>query len=146
VIVSGLDRGLVAWRIESAGRPQRAVPALHAANPSFYMSSPVLHGGRLFGLSHRQKGQVVAVDAATGALVWSGPGRQGDNASLVVAGDDLLVLTTEGDLTVSRLASLPPTVTAQYTVADTATWAHIAVAPGTVLVKDVRHLTSWRTR
>ena len=45
------------------------------------MSSPVLAGARLLGFSHRQKGQVVALDAATGRLLWAGPGRQGESAS-----------------------------------------------------------------
>ena len=35
---------------------------------------------------------------------------------------------------------------ATYGVAPSATWAHLAVAPGAVLVKDVRTLTLWRAR
>jgi hypothetical protein len=35
---------------------------------------------------------------------------------------------------------------ATYGVAESETWAHLAVGTGVVLVKDVRSLTSWRTR
>ena len=52
------------------------------------MSTPVLEGRPLYGLSHRKKGQLFCLDAATGKTVWLSEGRQGDNAALVAAGVD----------------------------------------------------------
>lgn len=144
VIVSGLDKGVTALRIGRDGGGFTARPAWESKEASFYMSSPVLVGGRLFGFSHRQKGQVVAIDGATGRLLWAGPGRQGENASLVAAGGDLLVLTTGGELLVLKANADRFLPAATYGVADTATWAHLAVAPKALLVKDVRNLTLWR--
>ena len=103
------------------------------------MSSPVLAGARLLGFSQRQKGQVVALDAATGRLLWAGPGRQGESASIVVAGGDALVLTTEAELLVLKADAERFAPVATYAVGDGATWAHLAVAPGAILVKDVAH-------
>ena len=144
VIVSGLDNGVTALRIARAGAALTATPAWTAADASFYMSSPVLAGGRLLGFSHKQKGQVVALDAATGRLVWASPGRQGESASLVVAGDVALVMTTEGELLVVRHAAERFTPVTTYTVATSPVWAHLAVAPGAVLVKDLKTLALWR--
>ena len=144
VIVSGIQSGVTALRISRAGAATEAKPAWTSDAASFYMSSPVLAGGRLIGFSERQKGQVVALDAATGRLAWAGPGRAGESASVVVAGDVALVLTTEGELLVVRHGADKFTPVATYSVAKAAVWAHLAVAPGGVLVKDLRTLAFWK--
>jgi len=144
VIVSGVERGVSAWRVHREGGRWDARPAWENKEASFYMSSPVLVGVRLLGFSHRQKGQVVALDAATGRLLWAGPGRQGENASLIVAGGDALVLTTEGELLVLKADADRFAPVATCGVGDSATWAHLALAPNAVLVKDVRTLALWR--
>ncbi len=144
VIVSGVEKGVSAVRIQREGGRWEARPAWENEEASFYMSSPVLAGARLLGFSHRQKGQVVALDAATGRLLWAGPGRQGESASLIVAGGDALVLTTEAELLVFKADADRFAPVATYGVGDSATWAHLAVAPNAVLVKDVRTLAWWR--
>lgn len=144
VIVSGVEKGVSAVRIHREGGRWQARPAWENAEASFYMSTPVLAGTRLLGFSHRQKGQVVALDAATGRLLWSGPGRQGESASLVVAGDHALVLTTGAELLVLKADADRFAPVATYGVGDKATWAHLAVAPNAILVKDARSLALWR--
>ena len=144
VIVSGLDKGVTALRVHRDGGGWGVRTAWESSDASFYMSSPVLARGRLIGFSHRQKGQVVALDAASGRVSWLGPGRQGENASLVIAGPDVLVLTTAGELLVLKADADRFAPVANYGVASAATWAHLAVVPGAVLVKDVRTLTLWR--
>jgi outer membrane protein assembly factor BamB len=144
VIVSGIQKGVTALRIGRAGAALSATPAWTSDAASFYMSSPVLVGGRLVGFSERQKGQVVALDAAGGRLLWAGPGRAGESASVVVAGDVALVMTTEGELTVVRHGGERFTPVATYEVATSPVWAHLAVVPGGVLVKDLRALALWR--
>ena len=146
VIVSGIDKGVSALRIHREGGRWAARPAWESPAASFDMSSPVLAGARLLGFSHRQKGQVVALDAATGRLSWAGPGRQGESASLVLAGPDVLLLNTEGELLVLKADAGRFAPVATYGVATSPTWAHLAVAPGAVLVKDVGALTLWRAR
>jgi hypothetical protein len=87
---------------------------------------------------------VVALDAVTGRLLWAGPGRQGENASLVVAGGEALILTTGAELLVLKADADRFAPVATYGVADSATWAHLAVAPNAVLVKDAGTLARWR--
>jgi outer membrane protein assembly factor BamB len=144
VLASGIEKGVSAVRIRHEGGRWEARPAWESTDASFYMSSPVLAGARLLGFSHRQKGQVVALDAATGRLLWAGPGRQGDNASLIMAGGEALVLTTEAELLVLKADADRFAPVATYAVGEGPTWAHLAVAPGAVLVKDGHALTSWR--
>jgi outer membrane protein assembly factor BamB len=108
------------------------------------MSSPVLAGGRIFGFSHKNKGQFFAVDAATGKTLWLSEGRQGENAAVLAAGDALLLLTNDGELIVAKKDAKAFAPIATYTVADSATWAHPALVGTTLLVKDHETLAQWR--
>jgi outer membrane protein assembly factor BamB len=108
------------------------------------MSTPVLEGGVLYGLSHKQKGQLFALDAASGKTLWLSEGRVGDNAALVALGPALLALTTDAALIVARPDPKAYSVLRTYTVADTPTWAHPAPAPGGILVKDRESLALWK--
>lgn len=143
VIYSGLNNGT------SAARPLRQAsgwtiqPVWHNPQVSMYMSSPVIAGATIFGLSHRSRGQFVALDAASGRTLWTTPGREGDNASIVRAGEVLLLITTNAELIVAgatreRLAPL-----ARYTIAPSAVWAHPAVSGRQIVVKDVDTLICW---
>lgn len=82
------------------------------------------------------KGQVACVDLESGKVLWQGPGRAGENASLVVAGEHILVLSNEAVLTVLAASSTEHKVIAAYTVAPSPTWAHLAVSGNRILVKD----------
>ena len=61
-----------------------------------YMSSPVAGDGLIYGLSAKQKGQFVALDASTGALKWASEGREGEQASILLAPANVLFLTNTG--------------------------------------------------
>jgi outer membrane protein assembly factor BamB len=144
VIVSGLDQGVRALRISKAGSAFKADSAWQAADVSLYMSSPVLDGDRLFGFSHRQKGPLFALDARSGKVLWTSPGRQGENAALVDVGSALLVLTTNSELLVLRKDAAAFTPLRTYQVADSPTWAHPAPTAEGLLVRDAESLALWR--
>jgi outer membrane protein assembly factor BamB len=141
VIFSGLDHPVKAVKIGRRGAAWAVTPLWENAEVASYMSTPVLVNGRLFGLSHRRKGQLFCLDAATGRTVWLAEGRQGDNAALVAAAGAVLALTTEGQLLVIDPAAPTFTVRRRYTAADDATWAHLAVVEDGVLVKDAQTLS-----
>jgi outer membrane protein assembly factor BamB len=136
VIYSGVNQPVRAVRVAKKGAALAAEPAWENAEVSSYMSTPVLAQGKVFGLSHRKKGQVYALDAASGRTLWLSDGRQGDNASLLVAGSMLLVLSTDAELSVVPLDATSFTPARRYTVAKSAVWAHPAVVPDGLLVKD----------
>jgi outer membrane protein assembly factor BamB len=144
VVFSGLDHPLRAVRIARIGAGWQALPAWENEDVPLYMSTPVAAGGRLFGFSHRRKGQLFAVDAATGATVWTSDGRQGENASLVATGSVVLALLDTGEIVAFDAAAGTFQPLHRSTVASSATWAHVALVEGGLLVKDVNTLSHLR--
>jgi outer membrane protein assembly factor BamB len=144
VVFSGLDHPLQAVRIARAGAGWQARPQWQNEDVPLYMSTPVAAGGRIFGFSHRRKGQLFAVDAATGATVWTSEGRQAENASLAVVGPVVLALLDSGELVAFDGASAAFRPLHRSTVASSATWAHVAVVNDGFLVKDVNAVSYLR--
>ena len=106
-----------------------------------YMSSPVIHGNLIFGLSDKRKGLLFCLDAESGRTLWTTEGREGDNAALILAGDRLLVQTTEAELIVAEASGERFEELARYEIADSPTWAHPAFLGDRILIKDSEHLT-----
>jgi outer membrane protein assembly factor BamB len=143
VVFSGLDKPVVALRPRRAGAGWTTETAWQNADVPLYLSSPVLAGDRLYGFTHRRKGQLFALDARTGRTLWLSEGRQGDNGALVAGGGDLFLLTSEAQLVVLKADAAAFAPARVYTVAESATWAHPVVSDGRILVKDVDSLTVW---
>jgi outer membrane protein assembly factor BamB len=51
----------------------------------------------------RNRGQFVAIDAASGKTLWTTQGREGENASMLGSRSWLLAATTDGALVVARV-------------------------------------------
>ncbi len=144
VIFSGLDKGLVAERIVKKGAGFALEPVWRNEEVPLYLSSPVLTGDRVCGISHKRKGQLFCVDAKTGKTVWATVGRDGEHASVLAAGELLIALTDGADLVVAKASGAAYQELARYRVADSATWAHPVVEGREILIKDLRHLARWR--
>jgi outer membrane protein assembly factor BamB len=140
VIVSGENKGTFALRVTKQGAAWQAVEAWKNPEISMYMSSPVLVGDTLYGLSHRNKGMFFALDAATGKTRWTSPPRQGDNAAIISAGQVLFMLTSEGKLIVAEASPAAFKPVRTWEVASSATWAHPVVLGDRVLIKDQQSL------
>ena len=108
-----------------------------------YMNSPVLAAGVLWGLSHRNKGQFFGLNPKTGKTVWTGEGRQADNAAMIARGSTVFALTTNSELLVFEASASNLKQVAKYSVADTPTWAHPVILGNRVLVKDRSSLALW---
>jgi outer membrane protein assembly factor BamB len=143
VIYSGLDSGTTAMRVVRQGTSWATEPLWKNTDVSMYMSSPVVADGVLVGLSHRNRGQFFAIDAASGKTLWTTPGREGDNASIVATGQMLLLATTGGELIIARANRSRFDEVKRYRIADSAVWAHPALSGATILVKDVDRLICW---
>ena len=104
------------------------------------MSSPVLHGGHLYGLSQKNRGQFFCADASTGKTVWATKGREGENAAVILLGDLLMATTTEGELIVAKADPAGFEPIRRYTIAESPVWAHPVPAGGGVLIKDAESL------
>lgn len=144
IISSGLEKPTVALRVTRDNRGWQVEEAWRNDQVSMYMSSPAATSQAIFGLSHRNRGQFVALDASTGRTLWTTRGREGDNASIIRAGSSLLLSTTNGEIIVARASTGRFEEVRRYEVADSATWAHPAVAGRTIVVKDVDRVIVWR--
>jgi outer membrane protein assembly factor BamB len=143
LIFSREEQGLSAFRLAKQGN--EIVPQQVWVNreSELYMSSPVLQGRTVVGMTARQKGQFFAVNADTGETVWQSPGRMGENAAILNLGNKvLLLLTNDANLIVQPAASKTYAPVAQYSVASSPTWAHPLVLGKRILIKDETTLTS----
>lgn len=143
VVFSGYDRNVAAYRLASLAGAKTPQPAWENNDVTMYMSSPVLAAGRLIGFSQFKKGQFFALDPASGKLLWTGPGRQGDNGLLIAAGDKVVAALTTGELVVIGAGDSYQEA-ARFRLSDSAIWAHPAPCGEGVLVKDAEQLSLWR--
>jgi len=139
VILSGFKNGTVAYRLDGE-KPEQV---WSTTDVSMYMSTPILKGDRLYGFSEKRRGQFFCMDAKTGKTLWTGEGRQGDNAALLDGGGILLALTTEKKLIVFDASDKAYTERARLDVAESPTWAHPVVSGSTIFIKDEQRLTQW---
>jgi outer membrane protein assembly factor BamB len=143
LIFSGIDKGVFAVRLIRNGGAIKPQTVWENKDASMYMNSPVLWGEVLVGFSHLKKGQLFAMDAATGKTLWMGPPRAGDNAAVLAGKSTLVSLNNEGQLSIVRADAKSFEALHQYIVADSATWAHPLVLSDGVIVKDLKSLARW---
>ncbi len=141
LVVSGPRQGTHAFAIRRQGDDWKAASAWSNPGVTMYMTTPVLAGGILYGHSSTRAGQFVAVDAATGAVRWSSEGREGEHASVLIAGDDLLLLTGDAELLVAAPSPAGFAVAHHYDIADGVTWTVPVPLPDGLLVRDATGLS-----
>ena len=143
LIFSREERGLAAFRLVKQGAEIVPQQVWNNKEAELYLSTPVLQGNLLFGMTARQKGQFFAVDADTGKTAWQSPGRMGENAAILnLGGKALLFLTNEANLIVQPVEAKTYSPVVQYTVATSPTWAHPLVLGRRILIKDETSLAS----
>ena len=107
------------------------------------MSSPIIMGDMVLGLSTRNSGQYFALDAKTGKTLWTSAGRQAAKVSVATRGDLLLSLENDGELVVGRVTRSAFEPLRRYKVADSETWTMPSYSGTRIFVKDVSNLTLW---
>jgi outer membrane protein assembly factor BamB len=146
LIYSGYERSLFAAKLTKSGAAFKLEEAWDVREHPFYMSSPVVAGKRVVGLSSAGGGTLVAVNADDGTIAWKKAGVSKEYAALVRAGDTVLVQTTDGKVIAFDPAAAEFKALAEHSVADAPLWAHPALAGGVLLVKDKTHLSAWRAK
>jgi outer membrane protein assembly factor BamB len=143
VIYSGLSNPVTAIRPAK----NSAAKVWENSEVGMYMNSPVVSGGRIYGLSHRNRGQFFALDPKTGKTLWTGEGRQAENAAMLASGDTIFALTTNGELLVMRAVPHGLQPIKRYKVSETSeTWAHPVILGDQILIKDKDTLALWSAR
>jgi outer membrane protein assembly factor BamB len=136
LIASTSAGGLRAFTVRVAAGKWQTAEAWKNPEAAMYMSTPVLADGVLYGFSNKKKGQIVAVDAATGALKWATDGRAAEQAAILLTPAHVLVLTTGGELVLVRRSPDKYDEERRYKVADSATWAVPVLLPDGLIVRD----------
>jgi outer membrane protein assembly factor BamB len=140
LVVSGTRQGTQAYTLAATDGRWRATLAWKNADVGMYMSTPVFADGVIYGHSSRRKGQLVALNAADGALLWATTGREGDHASVLLTASHVLFLTSDGTLILARRSPKAFEEERRYKVADSQTFAMPVVLADGVLVRDATGL------
>ena len=140
VIFGGIQKPTFAVKVQGT----EATPAWESNEITMYMSSPVVSGTTLYGMSNKQRGSLFALNATTGAVLWTGEGRLGENASLTDIGPALIVVTDGGELTVQQKTGAALQEVFKYKVADSPVWASPALTRDAILIKDKTSLTLYK--
>jgi outer membrane protein assembly factor BamB len=114
-----------------------------APTAEMYISHPVVVGDTLFGFSRRNRGQLFALDARDGRVLWLGEPRFATNVALAKADDMLFVLKDDGTLIIASASSSGFEPMRTFQVADRSTWAQPVVSGRRLFVKDLSALTLW---
>jgi len=104
-------------------------------------SGSVLRDGVIFGLD---EGILAAIDAGSGELKWKG-GRYG-YGQVVLAGNNLIVLTEDGDLALVRANPNRHEEVARFRVLEGKTWNVPAISGGYLLVRNLAEMAAFDLR
>jgi outer membrane protein assembly factor BamB len=104
-------------------------------------STSVLRDGVIYGLD---ESILAAVDAETGELEWKG-GRYG-YGQILLAGDNLIVLTEDGDLALVRATPDRHEEITRFPVLEGKTWNVPALADGYLLVRNLAEMAAFDLR
>jgi len=143
VVISGLEKGVTAFRPIKRGTQWITENVWENRDVSLYMTNGVIVRDRLFGLSHRNRGQFFALDVKTGKTLWTSPPRQAENAAILHAGDTLFMLKDDAELLIANATANAFEPVKRYTLADSATWAQPTIAGNRIFVKDTASLALW---
>lgn len=143
LIFSGINKGAFAVRVKNNQGNWVPETVWKNERASSYLSSPILKGDYLYGISHYRKGQFYCIDARTGVEQWKSLGDEGENAAIVLAGALLFFLNNDAELTIANASEKKYEAIKKYDVADSPTWAHPVLAGQDILIKDLKYLTLW---
>jgi outer membrane protein assembly factor BamB len=122
LIVSGTRQGTHAYAFSRVGNVWQPRQIWKNAEVTMYTASPVFFDGVILGLSTKRRGQLVALDAASGTLKWATQGRDGNHASILQTRDHLLVLTDSATLIVAERTAEAFKEAKRYDLGTGATW------------------------
>ncbi len=143
LIISGVRQGTRAIEIKKDQEKWSAIPVWHNSRIAMYMSSPVLDGEYLYGLSALRKGQFFCLDARTGETLWATEGRAAMNASMLLGKEFLYSLTDDAEFIIAAKNTRSYAPLTKYIVADSPTWAQPILYGKEILIKDEANLTLW---
>jgi outer membrane protein assembly factor BamB len=146
LIAAGNKESPRALRLEKGDKGFALKEVWKAQGLPLHLSSPVVAGDLLFGLSCRKGGSFFCLDARAGTTLWeSAQGNEG-SAAILNAGSVWLALATRGKLIVVKPSDKSYQPIAEYKVSDTGTDAHPIFLGDRILIRDQTTLRSLAIR
>ena len=136
LLTSDYDSGFLAWRIERLGGAWRVRELWRHRQVSLFNSSPVLAGGLVVGFSHLRRGQLFVLDPEDGAVLWRGPPRAGEHATLIAWGDEVMAVQEDGTLLLAEVSRRGLRPLRSYRLGRSVAWSHPAVAGDRIVFRD----------
>jgi outer membrane protein assembly factor BamB len=143
VIYTGAGRGTFAVKIAKQGDAFVARELWSNPDLAVQYNTPVLEGGKLYGLSNN--GNLFCIDAQTGQAAWTDDTQRGRGGfgAMIDAGSCLMVLPSDSNLIVFKPDATQYSELAHYTISDTPTYACPVLAGNNLYVKDEQTITKW---
>jgi len=143
LIVGGIGQTTASLRLSGSVGALKIEEVWKNQKAPLHMSSPVLAGDRLFGLTSRKKGQLFCVSARSGETIWTSDGGFAQYATISIGDGHLIILTNKGKLIFMKTDSETYAPLASYIVSDSRTWARPLVKGHRIIIKDDSKLTCW---
>lgn len=143
IVVGGENRGVQSVSVTHEAGTWKAEQVWHQKDVALDMSSAVLNGDLLFGFSHYKAGQLFCLDTQTGQVLWTGPGRTGQNATFLSIPGHVVSLLDNGQLQIIEATGGRYNAIAKYTLSDSPTWAPPVVLPKGILIKAQETVSYW---
>ena len=139
VIVAGEGRATTAVRVKESGGKVTQETAWTSDDLKAYLTTPIVFADHLLGYDMRTS-RLVCLNLETGETAWTSPRVPGKYHSLVLAGDAVFCLNSEGELTLLKATTKEYVEVVKWTLAEKGTWAHLAVAGNRLYVKGKENL------
>ena len=107
------------------------------------MSTAVINGSFLYGMSHYGRGRLFCVNTEDGEILWQSPGRIGDNVTFLAIPGHIIALLDKGELQIVGATASKYEKLASYEVAELPTWSPPVLVGNGFLVKDQQNLIYW---
>jgi outer membrane protein assembly factor BamB len=143
LIISNGDEGANAIRPSKKDGKWNLHKVWQNSDIAMYMSTPVIHGDYLFGMSDKRKGMFFCLKTATGEVLWRTKGDEGENAAILHSKDVLFFLMNDANLKIIRKDPTKYEQLATYQIADAQTWSHPVIWENQILIKDQSNLSLW---
>ena len=115
----------------------------HQRKVALDMSTAVINGDHLYGMSHFKMGQIFCLDPRDGTIRWLSEGRIGQNVAFLALEGHVAALRSNGELRIIAADPEGYRARASYRVAPDQTWAPPVLLDSRILIKDLNRLTLW---
>ena len=115
----------------------------HQRKVALDMSTAVINGDHLYGMSHFKMGQIFCLDPRDGTIRWLSEGRIGQNVAFLSLEGHVAALRSNGELRIIAADPAGYRARASYRVAPDQTWAPPVLLDSRILIKDLNRLTLW---